>query len=29
MGAWGTSLYANDTTLDIKDFYMSLLREVL
>ena len=26
MGAWGTSLYANDTTLDIKDFYMSLLR---
>ena len=26
MGAWGTSLYANDTTSDIKDFYMSLLR---
>ena len=26
MGSWGTILYANDTTSDIKDFYMTLLR---
>jgi len=25
MGAWGSSLYANDTTCDVRDMYMSLL----
>jgi hypothetical protein len=29
MGAWGTSLYANDTTLDVHDVYMDFLREQL
>ena len=27
MGAWGSSLYANDTTCDIRDAYMKLLQE--
>ena len=29
MGAWGTSLYANDTTADVRDTYMGFLRDQL
>ena len=29
MGAWGTSLYANDTTEDVRDVYMDFLKEQL
>ena len=27
MGAWGTTLYANDTTCDVRDTYMKFLKE--
>lgn len=29
MGAWGSSLYANDTTCDVRDTYMNFLQEQL
>ena len=29
MGAWGSSLYANDTTSDVRDTYMGFLKEQL
>ena len=29
MGTWGTSLYANDTTADVRDTYMGFLKEQL
>jgi|GEM_PF-612999 len=29
MGAWGSGLYANDTTCDVRDAYMKLLQEQL
>jgi len=29
MGAWGSSLYSNDTTCDVRDIYMSLLENHL
>jgi len=29
MGAWGTSLYANDTTCDVRDTYMNFLQDQL
>lgn len=29
MGTWGTALYANDTSCDVRDTYMKLLQEQL
>ena len=29
MGAWGSSLYANDTTCDVRDVYLGFLQEQL
>ena len=29
MGAWGAGLYANDSTSDVRDTYMGLLRDQL
>ena len=29
MGVWGSTLYANDTTLDVRDGYMDYLKDQL